>query len=233
MLFGSEQTLNLADGFRFMNGVNLGNIFIPESFYADVDFYEKNNIPKHADKYSLCDLTGPNSKKIMEDWISSLIIESEFTEMKEFGINVIRLPLGYWNLIDMPGNPNGPSSEAQRMGHLKDIMKASEYRKYIDQVTQYAKENNIQVFYDLHAAPGSQNGSSHTGCSLEHGDEKGTYWNTDWNKKWTISAFKALAQICKEAGDTCYGIELLNEPSNKISRDDLKKYYHDAIDVAR
>ena len=76
MLFESGQTLNPTAGFRFMNGVNLGNVFIPESFYADVDFYKKNNIPKHADKYSLCDLTGPDSKMIMEDWISSLIIES-------------------------------------------------------------------------------------------------------------------------------------------------------------
>ena len=91
----------------------------------------------------------------MEDWISSHIKQSEFAEMKSFGINVIRLPLGYWNLVDMPGNPNAPSSEAIRMGQLKDIMKAAVYRQYIDLVTQYARDNDIQVLYDLHGAPGS------------------------------------------------------------------------------
>ena len=75
----------------------------------------------------------------MEDWISSHIIESEFAEMKEFGINVIRLPLGYWNVVDMPGNPNGPAAEADRMGHLKDIMPSANYKQYIDRVIDYSK----------------------------------------------------------------------------------------------
>ena len=55
------------------------------------------------------------------------------------------------------------------MGHLKDIMKASEYRQYIDQITQYARDNDIKVLYDLHGAPGSQSGESNTGCSMKHG----------------------------------------------------------------
>ena len=52
--------------------------------------------------------------------MTSHIIESEFAEMKSFGINTIRLPLGYWQLIDMNGvNPNAPADEAERMGHLE------------------------------------------------------------------------------------------------------------------
>jgi aryl-phospho-beta-D-glucosidase BglC (GH1 family) len=63
--------------------------------------------------------------------------------MKTMGVNMVRLPLGYWNLVDMQGNPNAPSATADRMGHLKDIMKASEYRPYIDQITNAAKKNDI------------------------------------------------------------------------------------------
>ena len=48
-----------------------------------------------------------------------------------------------------------------------------------------------------------------------------------------MSAFKAKAQICKEAGDTCYGVELLNEPHWNFSRDSLKNYYQQAIKSAR
>ena len=91
----------------------------------------------------MCDLTGNSAQLAMEDWINSHIIMSEFTEMNSFGINVIRLPLGYWNVVDMPYNPNAPSSEAERMGHLKDIMPAASYKKYIDRVIQYAKQNTI------------------------------------------------------------------------------------------
>ena len=104
--------VNSTSDIDFMNGVNFGNVFIPEDFFADNDFYQKWNIPKNADQNSLCDLTGDHAKEAMQEWIQSHIKQSEFAEMKQFGINVIRLPLGYWNLIDMPGNPNAPSAEA-------------------------------------------------------------------------------------------------------------------------
>ena len=142
-------------GVAWMNGVNFGNVFIPESFFADEDFYEANNIPRNAEQNSLCDLTGEGAEAIMDSWISSHIVESEFAEMKSFGINTLRLPLGYWNVIDMPGNPNAPSKEAERMGHLKDIMPAADYKVHLDRVIKYSKQNEIKILFDLHGAPGS------------------------------------------------------------------------------
>lgn len=59
--------------------------------------------------------------------------------MKEFGVNFVRLPLGYWNVVDMPGNPNAPGNEANRMGNLSHIMpSASSYRPYIDKIMSWA-----------------------------------------------------------------------------------------------
>ena len=55
--------------------------------------------------------------------------------MKSFGINFVRLPLGYWNVVDMPSNPNGPANEAERMGNLSHIMPDSlHYKPYIDKI---------------------------------------------------------------------------------------------------
>ena len=42
-----------------------------------------------------------------------------------------------------------------------------------------------------------------------------------------------MAQICKEIGDTCYGVNLMSNPANSISRDSLKEYYQYAINEAR
>jgi aryl-phospho-beta-D-glucosidase BglC (GH1 family) len=76
------------------------------------------------------------------------------------------------------------------------------------------------VLLDLHGAPGSQNGASHSGCSV------GTvYWDTDWNKQNTLSAVKALADICNTNLDVCYGVEVLNEPGWNVNRDNLKIFY--------
>ena len=42
-----------------------------------------------------------------------------------------------------------------------------------------------------------------------------------------------MAQICKEIGDTCYGVNLMSNPSSLLSRDHLKAYYQNAIKTAR
>ena len=132
-------------GLPFMNGVNLGDVFIPENFFADDEFFGKNGIPKVADEYSLCDLVGDkeHTKNVMETWLKDHIIESEFAEMAHMGVNVIRVPLGYWNLVDMPWNPNGAPAAAARWGQIQAIMPAADYRPYIDQVTQYARANGM------------------------------------------------------------------------------------------
>ena len=116
-----SETMSSIPGIPFMNGVNFGNVFIPEHFFADKTFYEANNVTMGDgfSEYSLCDLNPPgNYKAAMEDWLSSHIKPCEFAEMAVFGINVVRLPLGYWNLIDMSDNPNGDLADAERMGRL-------------------------------------------------------------------------------------------------------------------
>ena len=65
--------VNSTSDIDFMNGVNFGNVFIPEDFFADNDFYQKWNIPKNADQNSLCDLTGDHAKEAMQEWIQSHI----------------------------------------------------------------------------------------------------------------------------------------------------------------
>ena len=128
--------------------------------------------------------------------------------MSEFGVNFVRLPLGYWNVVDMKKKPNGPDKEQrERMGNLAKMMPAAKYRPYIENVMRWAEKYGLQVLLDLHGAPGSQNPSSHNGCNTG-----GVYWDTKWNKKWTKKAIVALAEICKEFENSCYGVELLNEP---------------------
>jgi hypothetical protein len=58
----------------FINGVNYGNIFIPESFFAE-EFYKMNEVQKVADQHSLCDLTGPGAQQSMTNYLDSMIKE--------------------------------------------------------------------------------------------------------------------------------------------------------------
>jgi glucan 1,3-beta-glucosidase len=142
--------------------------------------------------------------------------------MHALGINFLRLPLGYWNVIDMTEDPEAPADEASRMGNLSKIMKSSkDYQKYIQRILDLAQTYNIKVMLDLHGAPGNQGGTGHAGCYTN----KIPYWDTDKNKEWTTKAVVAVAEICKNAGDVCYGVELLNEPAFDLDRVHLREWY--------
>jgi len=94
-------------------------------------------------------------------------------------------------------------------------MPAANYTKWIDRVFRYAKEAGVRVLMDLHSAPGGQTGNECTGCDLGS-DAIGYFLNAEatWNRNMerAVEAIDALSKICAEKGDTCYGIELLNEP---------------------
>ena len=166
-----------------------------------------------------------------------MIVEEDFKEMQSFGVNFLRLPLGYWHVLDMPESPDGPANEAARMANLSHIMPdSSYYTPYIDKIFEYAQKYGIQVLLDLHGAPGSQSGESNTGCSFKYNGEGNTYWASDKNRLWTEKAVVKLATICRDKGDSCYGVELLNEPAfpwGGISRDYLKDFYRSAITASR
>ena len=79
---------------------------------------------------------------------------------------------------------------------------------------------STQVLLDLHGAPGGQTVNQDTGCATAcEGDGCGKashYFTRPRNVATAVTAVTRLAQMCVAAGPTCYGIELLNEPTPYI-----------------
>ena len=100
-----------------------------------------------------------------------------------------------------------------------------------------------QVLLDLHGAPGGQTVNQDTGCATAcEGDGCGKashYFTRPRNVATAVTAVTRLAQLCAAAGPTCYGIELLNEPTPYIvgegasDRAALLQFYKHAIQAAR
>ena len=230
---------------NYINGANYGSVFIPQSFY-NPDFFTDNNIVTTADTHSLCDLHGPDAAKIMTSWLDENIVESDFQQAQELGVNFFRVPMGYWNVIDIGENPTTttndksmptiPASEQVRLNQLNQIMPAADYRPYIDKIFGYAEKYGIKILLNFHGTPGSQNGQDHSGCSFKYDGVNHYYWDNDWNIQASVNAIEKFAEICVEKGDTCYGIEMMNEPgypSGGLSRWHLRNYYQKAILAAR
>jgi aryl-phospho-beta-D-glucosidase BglC (GH1 family) len=135
--------------------------------------------------------------------------------MQKWGVKLLRIPTGYWNWLDLGDDmtPNAPEDVAARYKNLQSV-KPSQYTKYIDQIISYCEKYDIKFFFEMHGAPGSQNGEMHSGCvtgSASSG-KPDHYFNTDWNKQIAVDTVGIMAQKCADHSEYCYGVGVLNEP---------------------
>jgi len=225
-----------------VHGVNYGGRFVSEKYLGlyqtdDVLFKDISSGSPSGGDPSQCDVNTWDAGSRMSKFLDANIKDVHFTNMASLGFNTVRLPLGYWNLIDLPAGatPNGPAEASARWQNLQNFMPASNYMKWIDQIFQWSASSGLKVLLDFHSAPGGQSGNENTGCDL--GGDSNTYWDTDWNKQLSLQSIEAMAEMCSSKGSTCWGMELLNEPygpnGQGISRDSLKSFYEEAIRKAR
>jgi len=219
-----------------VKGTNYGGRFIPEFFLGIPGYNElfrDVTHPPYAWGGSLCDVGAlPNAAARMSAFLDQSVQAAHFQQMAASGINVVRVPLGYWNFMDLPAgaSPNGAGDMGARWRNLQDIMPASAYKKWIDRVFDFASQNSIRVLLDLHGAPGAQADNAFTGCNPGTGN---IFFDTDWNRHLAVQAVEAMAILCQSKGASCYGVELLNEPDNRIIREHLQWFYSGAITAAR
>lgn len=214
-----------------LKGVNYGGRFIPEHFLglpgSDVYLFRKDDKPKQAHEMSICDLDEASGRGAMARFLDENVKVEHFHKMAELGFNIVRLPLGYWNLIDLPNGetPDGPQEAKKRWSNLQKLMPAQAYRKWIDMIFEFARGAGLKIMLDLHSAPGMQSGNECTGCDQGLGPRFylfGPNGQASRNEDLAVEAIEVMAKLCANKGDTCYGMELLNEPyGNTLHTDDL------------
>jgi aryl-phospho-beta-D-glucosidase BglC (GH1 family) len=208
-------TLFEVEPIKQINGVNLGGWFIPE-VWMNPGFYNDTGLGWGG---SLCTLV-KYSRSIAEERIiynlNNWITETDFMKISQAGFNSIRLPIGYWNIIEDPYSLYAPNNLSLSL-------------KYIDFAFEMVEKYNLTILIDLHGGPGSQNGIDHSGCSRP----------ATWEKKENInlSLISINAIVNRYSNRTCLiGIELLNEPSQYYSgnfHETLLNYYKDAYEIIR
>jgi len=196
----------------YYRGLNLGSWFIPESWMTD--FYSGTGA---SDLCTLCKQNRNSADSKMQSYLATWITESDISWAQQQGINMLRLPIGYWNVMSDPYNIYVPIDPNVSFG-------------YIDSVFSWAKKYGMKVIVDMHGAPGSQNGEDHSGCG------NGVVgWDTPTNIQYSLQAITAMV---KRYGGSpqLLGIELLNEPAWSLEQDnhnDLLNYYQQAYSVIR
>jgi glucan 1,3-beta-glucosidase len=187
-----------------LRGVNLGGWLVLEPWITPSLFRGLSA----KDEYNYCD--GPISgSEVADDRFHALsrhrktfITKQDFKWLADNGIQAVRIPVGYWIFGDHP----------PYIGAIN----------YLDRAFDWAEEYGIRILISLHGAPGSQNGTMHSG---RQGDVE---WPLE-QKNIDIS-LDVIAELAERyRGRTALlGLELLNEPSGEILRRILINYYKKA-----
>ena len=228
-----------------IRGVNYGGRFVAEHWmnlpgmaelYGDAT--PGGSCQPHACALSTCDMAATaNAGTRMRKYLDASISEDAFASIAAAGFNFIRLPLGYWHLIQPAAPPDAPNATATRWLALQQMLKPEDYSPFISRVVSFARKHGLRVLFDLHGAPGGQSTNQCTGCATgcegSGCSSKEYYFNRESNYKVGLQAVVELAKWCVKAAETCYGIELLNEPDGDLDRKDLLYFYQRAVKAAR
>lgn len=129
-------------------GVNIGGWLILEPFITP-SFFSKYD-PKFGivDEWTLCEYLGPSeAAKTMENHYATFVTEDTFKEIRDAGLDHVRLPYGYWCVISMPGDRFVPQI----------------CWRYLLRAIEWARKYGLRVNLDLHSVPGGENGWNHSG----------------------------------------------------------------------
>ncbi|KAI4212880.1 MAG: hypothetical protein LQ351_004405 [Letrouitia transgressa] len=187
-----------------VRGVNLGGWFVLEPWITPSIFQEWADNKQVVDEYTYTKTLGKQeaSSRLTKHW-KTWITEGDFKAIKQAGLNHVRIPIGYWALSPLAGDP-------YVQGQLP----------ILDQAIQWARSAGLKVLLDLHGAPGSQNGF----------DNSGRFGAVQWQQGDTVSqTVKALSDLSRRYagdGDVVTSVELLNEPlGSSLDLNGLQSFY--------
>ncbi|RMZ79027.1 hypothetical protein DV737_g3603, partial [Chaetothyriales sp. CBS 132003] len=177
-------------GFDYYNtpvrGVNIGGWLVLEPWITPSIFaqFPAGNV---VDEFTLAQQ--PNAESILQEHWSTWATEEDFQKIASAGLNLVRIPIGYWAFTKYGDDPY--------------IQGAADY---LDQALDWAADTGLKVWIDLHGAPLSQNGFDNSGQRTK---------TLGWGTGDTISFTNGIiGEIADRYADNpvVAGIELLNEP---------------------
>lgn len=177
---------------KAMHGVNLGGWFIPERWMSPSLFAASDT----ADLYHLLLAGGQEEySRHLDTWVT----EDDFRWLAAHGIEIVRLPVGYWAVNPDEIYPDVSSKLAWAF--------------------TMAEKYKIKVLLDFHGLKGSQNGKDHSG---QLGGVNAWQYKTE-----NLASLLKMASTYS-ASSAFWGIELVNEPHVGRNYFALLRWYRQA-----
>lgn len=112
-----------------VRGVNLGGWLVLEPWITPSIFEAAGNA---IDEYTLCQ-NSPDAESILQSHWSSWVTEADIQKIAGAGLNLVRIPVGYWAFEKYGNDPYVQGAAA-----------------YLEQAVGWASNAGLQVWIDLH-----------------------------------------------------------------------------------
>ncbi len=185
-----------------IRGVNLGGWLVLEKWMTP-ELYNGYDV---EDEYNLLLKLKDSRKVVLKEHRDSFITEEDFKWISDYGLNVVRLPIGHWLFED-----NYP--------YVHSV-------EYVNQAFKWAEKYNMKILLDVHAASGCQN-------AFDNGGLSGICdWPKAENIQKTLDFIQKLTDYYKTE-KSLYGIEVLNEPKWDIDMSIIQDFYLKSYRIIR
>jgi aryl-phospho-beta-D-glucosidase BglC (GH1 family) len=190
-----------------LRGTNIGGFLLQEFWMTPTNHSDKANAEIDIFKVLTERFGGKTMYELVDLYQKNYFTEKDFDNLAEIGINCARLPFWDRNLTDEKGNFYGYSPWAR-----DPYTKAFER---IDWFIEEAGKRNIYVILDFHGAPGSQNGSDHSGRDGGKNKEARSEFFFGTNARANQNLFYRIWEVIAsryKGNPAVAGYDLLNEP---------------------
>lgn len=125
-----------------IRGVNLGSMFVFEPWIAESAWSDMGCGAYQSEFDCVSGLGQTAANAAFQSHWASWITQTDIQQMASYGLNTIRIPIGYWmdESIPFAGNEWFPQGGIS----------------YLEQVCEWAAEEGFYIIIDLHGAPGAQ-----------------------------------------------------------------------------
>lgn len=217
----------LRGGVAPLRSANVGGLFVLEPWITpDITKWDDTVM----DQYSFSQTAG--AKDILEKHWTTWYTAADFQDMTTYGLNSIRLPVGWWYFAEAAGLDAAP--------YIVPDQKITDMDHPIVKILQYAMTNQIMVTVDLHGAPGSQNGLDNSGKRST--DPQVENWGDTWlynetalsdTTKVLVAMTNWINDLNKQGITNVIMLELVNEPWVFGDMSKVRDWYVDTIKEIR
>lgn len=200
-----------------VRGVNLGAQFIFEPWIAESKWSEMGCKGQKSEFDCVSNLGQDKADKAFKQHWGSWVTKDDISQIKQCGLNTIRIPVGYWMKEDLVDR----KSEHFPKGGFD----------YLAQVCEWARDEGLYVIIGLHGAPGAQ--TPKNAFTGQYASKAGFYTTYQYNRALEFLEWMATNVHKDERFKSVGMLEVVNEPvQNKNKVGSLtKEYYPQAFDV--